>query len=77
MERSHCVRRQNVCLVASDLHRYSRRAGEQGREEDLVLHDDVGTRGRLPGRVSCGAVAGACGCGGQTVPELELLLLRA
>ena len=77
MKRSHRIRRQNVRLVTSDLHRHRRRAREEGREEDLILNHDVGTCGWFPRRISCSAVAGARGGGGETVPEMELLLCDA
>ena len=77
MERSDRMGGQDIGLIASDLHGHCCRAGEQCREEDLVLNDDIGTCGWLPGRVSGGAVAGAGGGGRETVPKVELLLLDA
>ena len=41
------------------------------------MHDNIGTCGGLPGRVSGGAVAGTGTGGGETVPEVKLLLLDA
>lgn len=73
MKRSNRIRRENVSLVTSNLHRYCRGAGKQRREEDLILYDDIWTRGWLPGSISCGSVAGTGGGGGETIPEVELL----
>ena len=75
MKRSHRIRRKNVCLITSNLHRHCRGAGKQRREEDFVLNDYVRTRGRLPRRVPCSAIAGARSGGGETVPEVEFLFL--
>ena len=73
MKHSDRMRRKDISLITPNLHRHCRRAGEQRREENLVLNDDVGTCRRLPRRVSCSAVAGPGGGGGETVPEVELL----
>lgn len=70
---SHRVRRKDICLVTSNLYRYCGRTRQQGREEDLVLNDDIRTCGWLPWRVACSSVAGARGGGGETVPEVKLL----
>lgn len=74
MERSDRIRRKDIGLIASNLHCHCRRALKQRREEDLVLNDDIGTCRWLPWGVSGSAVAGAGGSGGETVPEVELLL---
>ena len=73
MKRSDRIRRKDISLITSNLHRHCRRAGEQRGEENLVLNDDIGTCGWLPRRIPCGAVAGPGGCWGETVPEVELL----
>lgn len=77
MERSDRMWGQDIGLVVSNLHGHGRRARQQRCEEDLILYDDIGTCGWLPGRVSGGAVAGAGGGGRETVPEVEFLLLDA
>lgn len=74
MERSNRIRRKDIGLIAPNLHRHYRRALKQRREEDLVLNNDIGTCRWLPWGVSCSAVTGAGGSGGETVPEVELLL---
>ena len=73
MKRPNRIRREDISLVTSNLHRDCRRAGKQRGEEDLILYDDIRTRGWLPGSVSCGSVAGTGGGGGETIPEVELL----
>ena len=77
MKRSNCIRGKNVGLVTSNLHRHCRRTREQRSEKDLVLNNNIGTGRWLPRRVSCCAVAGARGGGGETVPEVEFFFLDA
>ena len=73
MKGSNRVRRKNICLVASNLHRHCRRAGKQRREEDFVLNDNIRTRGWLPRSIPCGSVAGTRGGGREAIPEVEPL----
>lgn len=73
MKGSNRVRRKNICLVTSNLHRHCRRAGKQRREEDFVLDDDIRTRGWLPRSIPCGSVAGTRSGGREAIPEVELL----
>lgn len=73
MKGSDRIRRKDISLITSNLHRHCRRAGEQRREEDLVLNNDIRTCGWLPRRVPGSAVAGPGGGGGETVPEVDLL----
>lgn len=77
MECSNRIRRKDVCLVASNLHRHCRGARKQCREEDLVLNDNIRTRGWLPRSIPCSAVAGTRSGRGETVPEVELLFRDA
>ena len=77
MERANRVRRKDICLITSNLHRHSRGARQKRCEEDLVLYDDIGTRGWLPRRVSCSAVTGSGSGGRETVPEVQLLFSDA
>lgn len=73
MKWSNRIRRQYICLVASNLYCYCRRTRKQRREEDLVLNDDIRTRGWLPRRIACSSVAGTGSGGGKAIPEVELL----
>ena len=73
MKRSNRIRRQYICLVASNLYCHCRRTRKQRREEDFVLNDDIRTRRWLPRRVACSSVAGTGRGGRETVPEVELL----
>lgn len=77
MKSSNSIRRKDICLITSNLYRHCRRAREQRCEENLVLHNDIGTCGWLPRSVSRSAVAGARRGWGETVPEVELLFRDA